>query len=468
MPVPLRFPSRAFRRMAASCLVVSAAISSAVAGPVPPKPNIVLILADDLGYGDLGCYGQERIPTPHLDRLAREGMRFTQFYAGSTVCAPSRNVLMTGQHTGHALVRGNAKLALRPGDFTVAHLLRDAGYATALIGKWGLGGEGTTGTPLRQGFDYFFGYLDQTHAHNYFPTFLVRNDTRVALRNVVPDEGPFGQGVASQRVDYSAQLIADDAIAWLGRQSPGRPFFLYFAPTLPHANNEARDQGMEIPDLGPFASTDWPESEKAFAAMVARLDADVGRLVAELRRRGLAENTLILFSSDNGPHREGGHDPDFFDSNGPLRGRKRDLYEGGIRVPLIAWWPGPVPQGAVSDHVAYQGDFLATAAALVGVDPPGGLDSASFHRALLGQPQPARAPLYWEFYEGGSAQAVRDGRWKAIRSPMFTGPVELFDLAADPGESRDLAAAHPEIVSRLVKIMDASHVPSPHWKVPPR
>ncbi|HYC71983.1 MAG TPA: arylsulfatase [Opitutaceae bacterium] len=454
---------RTVARHQAACLLAFFLLAAAAAAS---RPNIVFILADDLGYADVGCFGQKRIPTPHLDRIAREGVRFTQFYAGSPVCAPSRNVLMTGQHTGHALFRRNAKLALPADQVTVARLLREAGYRTALVGKWGLGAEGTTGAPLKQGFEHFFGYVDQTHAHNYFPTFLVRNGERVPLRNVVPDEGPLGQGVASVRVDYAAQLIADEAVAWLGRQSRDQPFFLYYAPTLPHANNEGGEKGMEIPDYGAFAATDWPDNEKAFAAMVSQLDRDVGRIIETLERHELGENTIVLFSSDNGPHREGGHDPDFFDSNGPFRGHKRDLYEGGIRVPLLAWAPGRVPAGKTSDFIAYQGDFLATAADLAGIAVPAGLDSVSFRPALVGQTQAARPALYWEFHERATAQAVRDGNWKAVRSPLFTGPVELYDLARDPGEATDVAAQHPEVVARLVRIMESAHVPSPHGPAP--
>lgn len=459
--MPTRCPRFPFPR-----LPVAAALVLFLATSVPARagtaPNIVLIVADDLGYADLGCYGQKLIPTPNLDRLAREGMRFTQFYAGSTVCAPSRNVLMTGQHTGHALIRGNAKLALRPEDVTVAEVLQQSGYQTYLAGKWGLGGEGTTGTPLRQGFDRFYGYLDQAHAHNYYPTFLIHDDRRVPLPNIVPDEGPHGQGVASVRKAYSADLIALQAQDYLAQTAGVRaPFFLYFAPTLPHANNEARGAGMEVPDYGEFATKDWPDAEKGFAAMVARLDRQVGDLLRSIEGR----DTLVLFTSDNGPHREGGHDPDFFDSNGPLRGYKRGLSEGGIRVPLIAWRPGKIPAGRATDAVAYHGDILATLAEIAGAPVPAGVDSVSFLRVLRGEEATPRGPLYWEFYEGASAQAVRDGRWKAIRSPMFSGPVELYDVDADPAEQRNLAAENPEIVARMTGFMEASHTVSPHWRV---
>src|SRR5262245_10917967 len=293
-------------------------------------------------------------------------MRFRHFYAGSTVCAPSRCALMTGLHTGHCYIRGNAKTNLRPEDVTVAEVLKGAGYRTGLVGKWGLGHEGSAGIPTRQGFDQFFGYLDQTHAHNYYPTFLLRNEERVRLPNVVPNEGPVGQGVATQRAAYSPDLMAEEALAFLGRTGD-QPFFLYFAPTLPHANNEAGQKGMEVPDYGEYQNRAWPEPQKGLAAMISRLDRDVGRLLQRLKERGLAERTLVLFSSDNGPHREGGNNPDFFRSNGGLRGIKRDLYEGGIRVPLIARWPGKLPAGQVSDHVGSFADLLPTAAELAGV-----------------------------------------------------------------------------------------------------
>jgi arylsulfatase A-like enzyme len=432
------------------------------------RPNILFILADDLGYGDLGCYGQKQIQTPNLDRLAAEGRRFTDFYAGSTVCAPSRCVLMTGKHVGHALIRGNAKTNLRPDDVTVAEVLKGAGYDTGLIGKWGLGHEGSDGVPTRQGFDSFFGYLDQTHAHNYYPTFLMRGERREPLRNVVPNEGSVGQGVASRRVDYSHDLFAREALEFVDRHKD-RPFFLYLALTTPHANNEAGNKGMEVPDLGPYKDRDWAEPEKGHAAMITRMDADLGRLFDRLKSDGIDERTIVFFSSDNGPHREGGHDPDASDSNGPLRGTKRDMYEGGIRVPMIVRWPGHVPAGTVSHHVGYFGDVMATLAELAGVSPPPGLDSLSFLPAILGHEgeQKAHDYLYWEFYEQGSAQAVRMGDWKAIRKPMLTGPIALYDLKTDLGEQTDVAREHPDVVARAAAIMAEAHTPSPLWKVSP-
>lgn len=434
--------------------------------PTERLPNIIFIIADDLGYGDLGCYGQERIQTPHLDRLAAEGVRFTDFYAGSTVCAPSRSVLMTGQHLGHTYIRGNGKFNLRPEDVTVAEILKEAGYATGHIGKWGLGHEGSTGVPTKQGFDYFFGYLDQHHAHNYYPSFLVRNEERVPLENVVPEEGQYGQGVATEKVSYSHDLLMEEAFQFIDRSKDG-PFFLYLPLTIPHANNEARQKGMEVPDYGAYADKEWPEPQKGLAAMITRMDADLGKLFESLQEHQIDEDTIILFTSDNGPHREGGNDPDFFDSNGPLRGIKRDLYEGGIRVPMIVRWPGHAPAGTVSNHIGYFADFMATAAEIAGVQLPENTDSISFLPAILGktESQKEHEYLYWEFYERGSAQAVRTGHWKAVRKPLFTGQIELYDLSTDVGETHNVADQHPQIVKKIRTIMEEAHTPSPLWTV---
>jgi len=432
------------------------------------KPNIVFILADDLGYGDPSCFGQTKLKTPSLDRLAQQGLKFTQFYAGSTVCAPSRCVLMTGLHTGHCFIRGNARHNLRPEDLTVAEILHSAGYATALIGKWGLGQEGSTGVPTRQGFDEFFGYLDQHHAHNFFPSFLMKNETRVPLRNVVPGPGEYGSGVATTKVDYSPELLTQAALAFI-RAHQKEPFFLYLAYTLPHANNEGKNEGMEIPSYGPFAERDWPNPEKGFAAMLGQLDSDVGKVLNLLKELGLEENTLVIFSSDNGPHREGGHDPDFFDSNGPLRGIKRDLFEGGIRVPTIIRWPGQAPAGQVRDDILGFVDVLPTLAEVVGQPLPSGLDGRSFLPAILGKELPEREYLYWEFYEAGFSQAVRIGRWKAIRLRLPDAPIQVYDLETDLGETTNVAGAHPEIVARARALFAECHVPSPLWsKTPPK
>jgi arylsulfatase A-like enzyme len=432
--------------------------------PAPSKPNIVFILADDLGYGDLSCYGQKQFQTPNIDRLASAGMRFTNFYAGSTVCAPSRCVLMTGLHTGHCYIRGNGDANLRPEDVTVAEILKRAGYQTGLVGKWGLGHEKSTGVPTRKGFDFFFGYLDQAHAHNYYPTFLLRNEERVTLRNVVPKLGPAGQGVASQKVEYSPDLMTREALAFV-EANKSKPFFLELAYTLPHANNEAGNKGMEVPDVGAFRDRNWPEPQKGLAAMITHLDKGVGQLLDRLDQLGLTNNTLVFFTSDNGPHREGGNDPAFFQSSGGLRGIKRALYEGGIRVPCIVRWPGHVPGGTTSDHVAWFADFLPTAAELAGVPAPAKIDGLSLKPLLTGavQAQPKHQYLYWEFYEGRSAQAVREERWKGVCQPMG-GTIELYDLQLDPKESNNVATAHADIVTRIRREMDEAHVPSPLWK----
>ncbi|HKQ93569.1 MAG TPA: arylsulfatase [Blastocatellia bacterium] len=441
-----------------ACIVL---IAFAVTFSAQTRPNIIFIQADDLGYGDLSCYGQRKFRTPNIDRLAAEGMRFTQYYAGSTVCAPSRSALMTGQHTGHTRIRGNARHPLLPEDVTVAETLKSAAYKSALIGKWGLGEAGTTGVPNRQGFDYFFGYLNQRHAHNYYPTFLWRNEKRIDLRNLVPDEDAEGSGVSSNRVDYAHDLMAEEALKFI-EGNGGGPFFLYLAFTIPHANNEAKNKGMEVPDLGEFASEDWPDQEKAKAAMITRLDRDVGRLMALLKKLGIDDNTLVFFTSDNGPHREGGADPDFFDSNGPLRGIKRDLYEGGIRVPMIARWPKRIKAGAKSDQVWAHWDLLPTLAEVAGVKPPADIDGVSMFNALVGRRQRDHEFLYWEFHERGFSQAARMGDWKAVRKSPDS-PLELYDLKSDLGEQNDSAAKHPEVVKKIEDYLKTARTESELW-----
>ena len=449
------------------------AIGTAARAADVPRPNIVFILADDLGYGDVGYYGQKRIQTPNIDRLAKEGLRFTDFYAGCTVCAPSRCVLMTGYHTGHAHIRGNAGKerpeiqVLRNSDVTVAEVLKKAGYATALCGKWGLGDEGTVGTPNKQGFDYFFGYFNQFHAHNYYPAYLLKNEDRYPLKNVVPGDGPFGSGVATKQVEYSADLITAEALKWLEQHKSG-PFFLYYSPTLPHANNEGGQNGMEVPDLGPYANTDWPPQQKAHAAMISRMDADVGRLMDLIKKLGLDSNTLVFFSSDNGPHREGGNDPDFNDSNGLLKGIKRDLTEGGIRVPFIARWPGKIAPGVSQFAGGFQ-DMMPTLAELAGAggSVPKDIDGLSIVPTLLGETskQKEHEYLYWTFYERGGGQATRVGNWKSIQQPMDAA-VRLYDLGKDLGEEHDVAAEHPEVVAKLKVMMKAAYRPHESWKMP--
>ncbi len=420
------------------------------------QPNIVWIMADDLGYGDVGCYGQKQIQTPHIDALAKDGMRFTQCYAGCTVCAPSRCCLMTGFHTGHARIRGNDNVPLKPEDLTVAELLKKAGYATALCGKWGLGEAGTTGVPTKKGFELFFGYLNQTHAHNYFPEFLWRNETKAPLEgNLVV------KGVATKRAVYSPDLIAKEALEFIDKNKD-RPFFLYFAMTLPHANNEAGKNGMEIPSDAPYSDKPWPQAQKNHAAMISRVDADVGRVIRKLKDLRLDENTIVFFTSDNGPHKEGGADPAFFSSAGPLRGFKRSMTEGGIRIPMIAWWPVSIKPG-MSNQVWAFWDFLPTAAELVGAKAPEGIDGVSVVPALLGKgQQKSHEFLYWEFHEGGSKQAVRMGDWKGIVNKIG-GPLEIYDLSKDIGEANNVADQHPEIVKKIEDYLKAARTESEYW-----
>lgn len=432
------------------------------------RPNIILIMADDLGYGDLSCYGQKHFSTPNIDRLAKEGTRFTDYYAGSTVCAPSRCVLMTGYHTGRCLIRGNAREPLRPDDVTLAEVLKSAGYRTGLFGKWGLGEEGSTGYPTRQGFDEFYGYTNQHHAHNYYPTYLLDGDKRVALRNVNPTEDKMGSGKATKKVDYSHDLIMERALKFVGAERK-EPFFLYLALTIPHANNEAKDEGMEVPDLGDFANKNWAAPRQAHAAMITRMDRDIGRLMTLLQEKSLDANTLVLFTSDNGPHNEGGYQHEMNDSNGPLRGSKRDLYEGGIRVPFIARWPGKILAERTSDLVAAHQDLLPTLASLAGAakQVPGDIDGLSIAPTLTGDyfGQQKRDYLYWAFYERGSSQAVRSGSWKLVEQPYGT-PRQLFDLSKDIGEEHNVAGQHPDVVEKLSGYMKAAYVPSAAWKFP--
>jgi len=439
------------------------------------QPNIILILADDLGYGDLSCFGQKKLKTPRLNTMASEGMRFTQFYAGCTVCAPSRSVLMTGRHMGRTVVRGNSAqpIIVRPGQATLGSVLKGTGYKTACIGKWGVGTPDNFSNPNDVGFNHFFGYINMWHAHNFYPEFLIRNGKVVKLKNEVAQKwksfqdstNPMsGRGVAVKRLEYAPDLFIEDSLAFI-RQNQKHPFFLYFAMNVPHANNEAGNKGMEVPDLGEFAKKNWPEPEKGFGAMIQNIDRDTGRILDLLKELKIARNTLVIFTSDNGPHQEGGHKADYFDSNGPYRGIKRDLTEGGIRVPTIAWWPGTIQAGGADAAPWYFGDLMATASELAGAKAPAGIDSESFVDVLHGKKKVRKSPLYWEFYERGSAQAVRFGKWKAIRQPMFTGEVQLYDLSNDPAEARDQAKEKPQLVKQAVSLMEKMHEPDPNWKV---
>ncbi len=424
------------------------------------QPNIIFILADDLGYGDLGCYGQTKIKTPNLDKLAAEGMRFTSCYAGSTVCAPSRCALLTGFHTGHARIRGNAQVPLGAQDVTVAELLQREGYRTAAIGKWGLGLENTTGEPNRKGFDEWYGYLDQTHAHNYYPDYLWRNaDRRAVIGNINGKKETYAPDLFTKAANNFARVNQD------------RPFFLYLAYTTPHANNElkkATGNGMEVPSDAPYGKEAWPQPEKNKAAMITRLDRDVGLLMENLRMNKLDLDTVIIFTSDNGPHKEGGNDPEFFKSSGPFRGIKRDLYEGGIRVPAIVRWRGKIQPGSVSDQPWAFWDFLPTAIELAGAKPPEKLngeaiDGISIVPTLLAREQKQTHEFfYWEFHEGGSKQAVRMGDWKGVRlSP--DKPLELYNLKSDPAEKENVAAAHADVCEKLESYLKGARTESKEW-----
>lgn len=430
------------------------------------QPNIIFIMADDLGYGDLGCFGQKVIQTPNLDRMAAQGMRFTDCYAGSTVCAPSRCCLMTGLHTGHALVRGNARLPLRPEDVTVAEVLKQAGYGTAIIGKWGLGEPDSTGIPNRQGFDTWFGYLNQRHAHNYYPSYLWLNEIKAELRNevnhVINGRDRTPGGVATKRLDYSHDLFTRMVLSFLDKQGE-KPFFLYVPYTIPHANNEAGKRGMEVPDFGPYADRDWPDPQKGHAAMITRMDRDIGEIFKSLERLELDKNTIVFFTSDNGPHREGGADPTFFNSSGPLQGIKRSLHDGGIRVPTIARWPGHVKAGSVSNLPWAFWDFLPTAADLAGAKPPADIDGISIVPTLLGaKGQKRHEFMYWEFHEGGgSTQAVRMGDWKAVL--QYGKPLGLFNLRTDIAEAHDVAADHPDVVAKIEAYLKTARTSSETW-----
>ncbi|MFM9167847.1 MAG: arylsulfatase [Verrucomicrobiota bacterium] len=440
------------------------------------KPNLIYILADDLGYGDLGSYGQKLIRTPELDRMAKEGMRFTQFYAGATVCAPSRSVLMTGLQQGHTRVRGNSGIknpgaqALREGDLTVAKFLQSAGYRTALIGKWGLGDVAVaeSGLPRKQGFDEFYGFLNQHHAHNHFPDYLWRNETREPLPNVVTPLGDHGGGYATKKEKFADDLFAEESLRFVERIRD-RPFFLFWSMVIPHANNErtaAFKDGADAPDFGPYAEASWPDPDKGQAALVTLLDSYVGRMLRKLRELGIDKDTLVVFSSDNGPHREAGQDPERFDPNGPYTGYKRDLTDGGIRVPFIAWWPGRVRPGTETGHVSYAGDFFATAAEAAGLPAPAGLDSISFVPTLLGKDgQKKHEFLYWEFHERGFQQAaLLDGRWKGIRTGGPDRTIRLHDLSVDVAEQKDLAAEHPEVARRIGDHLKTARTDAEDWK----
>jgi len=462
--------SNALMRWSIGCVAVVAIAISFVFGSAyctaqdstsaKRQPNVIYILADDLGFGDLSCYGQQKFETPNIDALARNGLRFTQHYSGSTVCAPSRCSLMTGLHTGHTCVRGNAEAqpegqAPMPADtFTVAHLMQKAGYRTGIFGKWGLGAPGSASEPLKMGFDRFYGYNCQRIAHSYYPAFLWNDDKRELL---------FGN-VAEDRGEYAPDVIHDQALKFI-RKNKDQPFFCYYAAIQPHADMVAPERymkkhrgkyGKEKPHRqGHYRAQ--PEPRAAFAGMVNVLDDYVGDIVAELEKLGIADDTLVIFTSDNGPHREGGNDPAYFDSNGNQRGVKRDLYEGGTHVPMIASWPGVIDAGLTSNHISAFWDFLPTMAELTGQKLPNKTDGVSMLPTLLGQPnQPEHNFLYWEFPARKGRIAIRKGKWKAVRykaSINPNSPLELYDLSADPGEENNVAASQPETVSMMRNLL---------------
>ncbi len=414
------------------------------------KPNIIYIMADDLGYADLGCYGQGAIKTPHIDAMAAEGVRFTQCYSGSPVCAPARSVLMTGRHTGHTTVRGNfgkggvrglgggsGRVPLAADDVTVAEVMKRAGYATGMTGKWGLGEPGTTGEPGARGFDEWFGFLNQRRAHSYYVDYLWRGREKVDVKG-----------------KYVHDLFTDFALDFIRRRRAD-PFFLYVPYTIPHAK-------FQVPDIAPYADAPWSRDEKAYAAMVSRMDRDVGRILALLKELGIDRKTIVLFCSDNGAAKRW----KAFASSGPLRGIKRDMYEGGIRVPMVARCPGVVPAGRTSEAPWYFADVLPTCAELAGARAPEDIDGVSVVPALRGEPQPELSErfMYWEFFERGFAQAARWRDWKAVR--MRPGAaLELYDLSHDVGEAANIAAKHPDVVARFESYLAGCRTESPHWPV---
>lgn len=431
----------------------------------PDKPNIIYILADDLGYGDLSCYGQEKFRTPNIDQLAAEGIRFTNHYSGSTVCAPSRSTLLTGLHTGHTPIRGNREVKpegqqpMPASTRTVAHELKDAGYKTACIGKWGLGFPGSVSDPQNMGFDYFFGYNCQRHAHHYFVDYLWENDHKVEYPEKV----------------YSHDVQTEKAFDFI-RSNRDSTFFLYLAYTIPHAEMRIPDKYLE-PFIGKYPEPNpWPgghygkqeHPRAALAAMITHLDGDVGRLMQLLKELGIDENTLVVFTSDNGPHVEGGNDPQFFNSNGPLRGQKRDLYEGGIRVPFVARWPKVIEAGRESDHISAFWDMYPTFCEVAGRKVPQGLDGIPMLPEFKNEPQPQHDYLYWEFHELGGRQAVRMGKWKGVRYNLAKGnrDVELYNLETDIGEEHNIADQHPKIAEKMRQLMNEAHKPSPVFEFP--
>jgi arylsulfatase A len=438
------------------------------------KPNIIFILADDLGYGDLGCYGQKTILTPNIDKLAMEGMRFTQAYAGSTVCAPSRCALMTGYHTGKAIIRNNGvletgeRINLPDSSLTVAELLKSQGYVTGLFGKWGLGEPGTEGIPNNQGFDEFYGFLNQGRAHQYYVDYAWHNEEKVH----------FPENARNQEVVNVAEWYFKNLKEFI-KNKKNNPFFIYYACTLPHAelrttvedikpylNDNGESKFDEIPFKGKNRYRPTNNPYATYAGMVSQLDRHVGELEELLKNLDLESNTIVFFTSDNGPHKEGGYEPEVFDSNGELRGIKRDLYEGGIRVPLIVKWPGNINQGTESNYIWANWDFLPTVADLINIDKPAGIDGVSVVPVLKGEKIERSKPLYWEFLTPARdfRMAVRDGKWKGVVYSL-DDEMQLYDLEKDPSEEDDLAQQFPDKVEALKNTALKTRTPSEYWPV---
>ncbi len=497
-----------------ACLFALASISQSLGRPGEaqagqvPRPNVIFIMADDLGYGEVGCFGQEKIRTPSIDRLASEGMRLTRHYAGSAVCAPTRCSLMTGKHTGHGAIRGNREVGgwgpeepegqwpLPAGEVTLAELLKDAGYATGAFGKWGLGGPGSEGHPCAQGFDHFYGYLCQRVAHNYYPTHLWRNhdvdvlggnrwfSAHQRIQAPLADEADYAERFAGS--DYAPEAIISELLGWVREQAtehPERPFFCYYATILPHLALQAPPEWVERyprewdqrPYLGDAGYLPHPRPRAAYAAMISYMDHNVGRILDLLEELGLASSTIVVFTSDNGTSFASGVDREFFDSLGGLRGHKATLYEGGIRVPTIVRWPGRVEPGSVSDAPGYHPDWMATLAEAIGAAAPPGIDGVSLLPVLTGGvAEPTSRTMYWEFPEGPQQQAAvfgdadEAGRWKIIRPRLKEdlASVELYDLLSDPGETANLSQTHPEQVEFGLRILGTEHEPSAVFPIP--
>lgn len=463
------------RRILLPCLALTLLTGASLRGQQPERkrqPNVVYILLDDAGWGDLGCYGQKKLKTPNMDRLAKEGMRFTQHYSGSTVCAPTRSCLMTGQHTGHTPIRGNGRAGNEPeqvfpigaGVTTVATRLKQAGYRTGAFGKWGLGGPGSTSDALALGFEHFTGFYSQAFAHDFYPRWLWRDGKKLEL----------------DRKRYAHTIYMDDALQFI-RQHKDEPFFCYLPVTIPHAAMQAPPEYHErfrqqypqfdqkVGKYGGDARTSEVRNPIAgFAAMMTKMDDDVGALLALLEELGIDDNTVVMLTSDNGPHLEGGHDPKFWDSNGPFQGHKRSLYDGGIRVPLLARWPGTIEAGRTSDLISAHWDLLPTLCELAGAKVPSDIDGISMVPTLTGRgAQRAHDYLYWEFYEAGGKRALRMGKWKAVRNDLRDrpdAPIELYDITTDLAEANDVAKQHPDVVAQARRYFAAAHTPDERWQ----